>query len=182
MAYTTVQDLFTGICDSIRTKTGDDDIINHQDIPAKIDSISPLYEIQKLSLETSDLEYLGQDLAEQGYGEFYFNQRGSSSPMSLEGSWATVFIMFKYYDADNQFFSFWAGGNASKGSTVSIATSEPYSGETFNITLSFTTNGYIKIHIDNVPSAYYLGRFTDIVGLVVTYDESFSPKPSLGSV
>jgi hypothetical protein len=40
MTYNTIQDLFTGICDSIRAKTGETDLINHQDIPAKIDAIT----------------------------------------------------------------------------------------------------------------------------------------------
>lgn len=37
--YTNIKDLFTGICDSIREKTGETELINHQDIPEKILSI-----------------------------------------------------------------------------------------------------------------------------------------------
>lgn len=37
--YSTPKELFTAICDSIRNKTGKTELINHEDIPAEIDSI-----------------------------------------------------------------------------------------------------------------------------------------------
>ena len=40
MSYTTVDSLFTGICDSIRAKTGGTDKIAHTDIPSAIASIA----------------------------------------------------------------------------------------------------------------------------------------------
>ena len=40
MSYTTVSGLFTGICDAIRAKEGSTDVINHQDIPARIAALS----------------------------------------------------------------------------------------------------------------------------------------------
>lgn len=39
MGYTSLKSLFKGITDSLRNKLGITDIINHQDIPKKIDSI-----------------------------------------------------------------------------------------------------------------------------------------------
>lgn len=39
MAYNTISDLFKGICDAVRLKTGTSGLINHQDIPSKISSI-----------------------------------------------------------------------------------------------------------------------------------------------
>lgn len=36
LTYETLPALFTGICDAIRTQTGDTEQINHQDIPAQI--------------------------------------------------------------------------------------------------------------------------------------------------
>ena len=39
MAYSTLSDLFTGICDAIRAKKGTTGTINHQDIPSEIESI-----------------------------------------------------------------------------------------------------------------------------------------------
>lgn len=39
MAYNTPKELFTGICDAIRKKTGTTGLINHQDIPAKIEML-----------------------------------------------------------------------------------------------------------------------------------------------
>lgn len=35
MAYKTVKELLTAICDAVRSKTGTTWIINHQDMPAK---------------------------------------------------------------------------------------------------------------------------------------------------
>lgn len=40
MAYTNLTDLFKGICDAIRAKKGTTGIINHQDIPSEIASIT----------------------------------------------------------------------------------------------------------------------------------------------
>lgn len=40
MSYTTITELFSGICDAIRDKDGTTDPINHQDIPARIAAIS----------------------------------------------------------------------------------------------------------------------------------------------
>ena len=37
--YNTPQELFTAICDKIRDKTNSNELINHQDIPDKIDSL-----------------------------------------------------------------------------------------------------------------------------------------------
>ena len=37
--YNTPQELFTAICNKIRDKIGSNELINHQDIPDKIDSI-----------------------------------------------------------------------------------------------------------------------------------------------
>ena len=39
LTYETLSALFTGICDAIRSKTGDSGLINHQDIPATIAAI-----------------------------------------------------------------------------------------------------------------------------------------------
>lgn len=39
LVYETLPELFTGICDAIRTKTGGSDPINHQDIPSAIGAI-----------------------------------------------------------------------------------------------------------------------------------------------
>lgn len=39
MSYTTITELFSGICDAIRAKDGTTDPINHQDIPARIAAI-----------------------------------------------------------------------------------------------------------------------------------------------
>ena len=39
MAYSTLKDLFTGICNAIRTKEGSTGIINHQDIPSRIEAL-----------------------------------------------------------------------------------------------------------------------------------------------
>jgi len=36
LTYETLPALFTGICDAIRTQTGEEELISHQDIPAKI--------------------------------------------------------------------------------------------------------------------------------------------------
>ena len=40
MAYTTIKELFTAICDAIRGKDGTTDKINHQDIPSRISAIT----------------------------------------------------------------------------------------------------------------------------------------------
>lgn len=40
MTYTTIESLFTGICDAIREKDGTTDLISHQDIPERIAAIS----------------------------------------------------------------------------------------------------------------------------------------------
>jgi len=40
MAYTTLSDLFKGICDAIRAKDGTTGTINHQDIPTRISAIT----------------------------------------------------------------------------------------------------------------------------------------------
>ena len=37
--YNTPQELFTAICDKIRDKTNSNELINHQDIPDKIDKL-----------------------------------------------------------------------------------------------------------------------------------------------
>lgn len=39
MAYNTISELFKGICDALRNKTGATGLINHQDIPARINGI-----------------------------------------------------------------------------------------------------------------------------------------------
>ena len=39
LTYETLPELFTGICDAIRSKTGEVNLINHQDIPAAIVNI-----------------------------------------------------------------------------------------------------------------------------------------------
>ena len=38
--YNTPQELFTAICNSIRNKTNSNELINHQDIPDKIDNLA----------------------------------------------------------------------------------------------------------------------------------------------
>lgn len=40
MMYSTIESLFTGICDAIRGKDGTTDLISHQDIPERIAAIS----------------------------------------------------------------------------------------------------------------------------------------------
>lgn len=40
MTYTTIESLFTGICDAIREKEGTMDLISHQDIPERIAAIN----------------------------------------------------------------------------------------------------------------------------------------------
>lgn len=57
MAYTTIKELFTAICDAIRAKTGTTDLINHQDIPARISSIET-----GTGLDTSDANATPQDM------------------------------------------------------------------------------------------------------------------------
>lgn len=63
MGYNTVKELFTGICNSIRTKTGKTGIINHQDIPAEINAIPQIkscisYKLEDMSLYSqSDVNY-----------------------------------------------------------------------------------------------------------------------------
>lgn len=39
MMYNTLSELFKGICDAIREKTGDSGVIQHQEIPEKISTI-----------------------------------------------------------------------------------------------------------------------------------------------
>lgn len=38
--YSSIADLFTGICDAIRSKDGTTDLIQHQDIPDRIMALS----------------------------------------------------------------------------------------------------------------------------------------------
>lgn len=54
MAYTTLQSLFTGICDALRTKKNTTALINHQDIPNEILSLP--------SIDTSDANAVAGDI------------------------------------------------------------------------------------------------------------------------
>lgn len=58
MAYMTIKEMFTAICDAIRAKTGTTDLINHQDIPAQISAIET-----GTGLDTSDANATPQDMA-----------------------------------------------------------------------------------------------------------------------
>lgn len=40
MSYNTLSELFKGICDAIRNKEGSTGVINHQDIPARIEAMT----------------------------------------------------------------------------------------------------------------------------------------------
>lgn len=55
MIYSTIKDLFKGICDAIRSKDGTAEEINHQDIPSRIQAI-------QLGLDTSDATATASDI------------------------------------------------------------------------------------------------------------------------
>ena len=57
MIYSTIKDLFKGICDAIRSKDGTAEAINHQDIPFRIQAIQS-------GLDTSDATATAADIAE----------------------------------------------------------------------------------------------------------------------
>lgn len=55
MIYSTIKDLFKGICDAIRSKDGTAEEINHQDIPSRIQAIQS-------GLDTSDATATADDI------------------------------------------------------------------------------------------------------------------------
>ena len=55
MIYSTIKDLFKGICDAIRSKDGTAEAINHQDIPSRIQAIQS-------GLDTSDATASATDI------------------------------------------------------------------------------------------------------------------------
>ena len=55
MIYSTIKDLFKGICDAIRSKDGTAEVINHQDIPSRIQAIQS-------GLDTTDATATADDI------------------------------------------------------------------------------------------------------------------------
>ena len=55
MAYTTLSDLFKGICDAIRAKKGTTGTINHQDIPTEIAAIETGADVSGVTASASDV-------------------------------------------------------------------------------------------------------------------------------
>ena len=188
MAYTTVQDLFTGICDSIRAKEKTTALINHQDIPARIANLptSSTCEIKKIAIEnSSDQQSIMDSLVNTDTMEFFL-QSPYGGEMILSGKMVTLFIMLKYYD-DGEYYSFWIGGSATRGGSgyASIGAIPWYveGASSPNGRITFYSDGRVSVSMTSGGNLYLAGEgrswFIDIAGIAVSYDEGRAP--SLGS-
>lgn len=187
MAYTTVQDLFTGICDSIRAKEKTTAPINHQDIPTRIANLptgSSACEVTKISIEeSSGLSSIMARWASNSKMDFYL-KNSYGDIITLSGKVATVFIMFKYVD-NGVYYSFWVAGSATRGNKAPLGIGADAWGQNVSETdssLTFNNDGTLFFSLETTGLQLTGGSgswFTDIAGLAVSYDEG--QIPSLGS-
>jgi hypothetical protein len=186
MAYTTVQDLFTGICDSIRAKEKTTAPINHQDIPTRIANLptSSTCDIHKICIEG---EQAMTTLMNSWINNSFFNFTVGgpyNDSLSFSGKMVTIFLMFKYFD-NGEYYSFWVGGSATRGNAgyLSIgAIPWYYEGQTSpEGSITFHNDGHVSVSVDDGGDLVLSSNayFIDIAGIAVSYDEGIAP--SLGS-